>query len=57
MECDKRVVVGTLNNHRNWSIVNFWKANGLYATATLRHLGALGVSYLAWCDSALGGAG
>ena len=30
--------------------------NPSYVTATLRHLGALGASYPAWYDSALGGA-
>ena len=54
---DHAVNLGTLNQHQNWSLINFRKPKGFHVTATLRHLEALGVSYLAWYDSALGGAG
>ena len=53
---DHAVNLGTLNQHQNWSFLNFRKPKGPHVTATLRLLGALGVSYPAWYDSALGGA-
>jgi hypothetical protein len=53
---DHAVNLGTLNQHQNWSLINFRKPKGFHVTATLRHLEALGVSYLAWYDSAPGGA-
>ena len=54
---DHAVNLGTLNQHQNWSFLNFRKPKGPHVTAALRHLEALGVSYPAWWyDSALGGA-
>ena len=53
---DHAVNLGTLNQHQNWSLINFRKPKGPHVTAALHHLEALGVSYLAWYDSAPGGA-
>ena len=53
---DHAVNLGTLNQNQNWSFLNYRKPKGPHVTAALRHLEALGVSYPAWYDSALGGA-